>query len=73
MYIERPKELFRPCIIKTLDDHEGLIISIVYDKCGAELLVRYYMYGQLVHNWFFDFEIELKEPREKGKEFFKEY
>lgn len=73
MYIERPKELFMPCIIKPLDDHEGRIIRIRFDKCGCELLVRYFMYGQVIHNWFFDFEIELKEPIYHKNDFFKEY
>ena len=73
MYIERPAELFKPCIIKPLDDHEGLIVRIVYDKCGAEILVRYFMYGTVTYNWFYDFELELKNPVEKGKEFFKDY
>lgn len=73
MYIEKPKELFKPCIILPLDDHEGLIVRIRYDKCGAEVLVRYFMHGALLHNWFFDFEIELKQPKDKDKNFFKEY
>lgn len=73
MYIERPKELFQPCIIKPLDAQEGLIISINYNKNACEILVRYFMYGQVVQNWFYDFEIELKEPKIKGKEFFKDY
>ena len=71
MYIDRPKELFRPCIIKPLDDHEGLIVSINYNKCACEVLVRYFMFGQLMQNWFFDFEIELKEPIEHSKDFFR--
>lgn len=73
MYIQRPKELFQPCIIKPLDEQEGLIIAIVYNKCACELRVRYFMYGQIFENWFFDFEIELKEPKAKNKDYFKDY
>ena len=74
MYIERPKELFKSCIIKPFKDHteqEGLIIAIRYDRCGSELLVRYFMHGVIKTHWFFDFEIELKEPKQKSKDFFK--
>lgn len=73
MYIERPPELFQPCIIKPLDDQEGLIVSIFYSKCACEVYVRYFMYGQVMQNWFFDFEIELKEPIKHRKDFFKDY
>lgn len=73
MYIERPKELFQPCVIKKLDDHEGLIVAIKYNKCSSEVLVRYYAGMSVLHTWFFDFEIELKEPKKTGKEFFKDY
>ena len=56
MYIEKPKELFKHCIITPLDDHEGLIVSIKYDCCSCMVLVRYFMHGTLLHNWFYDFE-----------------
>ena len=72
MLIERPKELFRTCVIKPLEQ-EGLIVRIRYDRCGAELLVRYYTYGTVTHNWFYDFELELKEPKNNDKAFLKEY
>lgn len=71
MYIERPKELFQPCVIKKMDDHEGLIVSIRYNKCSSEVLVRYYAGLSVIHNWFYDFEIELKEPKESKKDFFR--
>lgn len=71
MYIERPFELFKSCIIKPLDDHEGLIVSIRHDRCGSELLVRYYEFGTVRHTWFYDFELELKEPKKRGNDFFK--
>lgn len=73
MYIERPKELFQPCVIKKMDDHEGLIVSIKYNKCSSEVLVRYYAGLTVLHNWFYDFEIELKEPKDAQKDFFKDY
>lgn len=71
MYIERPKELFKTCKIKPLDDHEGIIIAIRHDRCGSELLVRYYDYNSVRHNWFYDFELELKEFKKRGNDFFK--
>jgi hypothetical protein len=71
MYIERPKALFQPCIIKPLDDQEGLIVRIRFDKCGAEVLVRYFVFSQVVYNWFYDFDIELKEPKTKQQDFFR--
>lgn len=71
MYIERPEELFKPCIIKPLNDQEGLITRIRYDKCGAELFVRYFMYGSVIHNWFYDFEIEIKYPKKESSDFFR--
>jgi len=73
VYVERPKELFRHCIIKPLDDQEGLIVSVLYDKCGTELYVRYYNHGILTHNWFYDFELELKEPKDNSRNYFKDY
>ena len=61
-----------PCIIKPLNDQEGLITRIRYDNCGAELLVRYFMYGSVLHNWFYDFEVEIKYPKVHGSNFFKD-
>lgn len=72
MFIEKPKELFKHCLIKPLEQ-EGLIVRIRYDRCGAELLVRYYIFGGIAHNWFYDFELELKEPEQKTTTFFREY
>lgn len=66
MYIEKPSCLFKSCVIKPFDDLEGLIIAIKYDKCGAEVLVRYVLYGALRYDWFYDFDVELKKPIEKG-------
>lgn len=70
MIIERPKELFKPCVIKPFDNQEGLIISIKYDRCGCEVLVRYFMHGVIKTHWFFDFEIEMKETDLKIKKSF---
>ena len=72
MYIERPDFLFKNCIIKPFDDVEGLIIEVRYDRCGASVLVRYVMYGTLRMDWFYDFDIELKKPMEKGIVTFKD-
>lgn len=70
MNIERPKELFKPCIIKPFENQEGLIIAIRYDRCGCEVLVRYFMHGMIKTHWFFDFEIEMKKPTIQKKNFF---
>lgn len=74
MYIETPKELLKPCIIKPIDDQEGTIIAIKIDRFGCELLVRYISHGMVINNWFFDSEIELKKEQMKPHtKFFKEY
>ena len=73
MYIEAPWQLFKPCIIKPLDDHEGMIVCIKHDICLTRVLVRYFMHGAIQHNWFFDFEVEIKKHNNHNKDFFKEY
>ena len=74
MYIEKPKELLKTCIIKPFDDAEGTIIAIKFDRYGSEFLVRYFSNGMIINNWFFDSEIELKpEQIKKSTKFFKEY
>jgi hypothetical protein len=73
LFIERPKELFMPCIIKPLDDKEGLITAIRYDACKCMLQVRYFDFAGIRHDWFYDFELELKNLREKDKAFFRSY
>lgn len=72
MYIERPKELFMPCIIKPMEDKEGLIVAMRYDACKCMILVRYFDFSGIRHDWFYDFELDIKEPRE-STQFFKEY
>jgi hypothetical protein len=73
LFIERPKELFMPCIIKPMDDKEGLITAIRYDACKCMLQVRYFDFAGIRHDWFYDFELELKNLREKDKAFFRSY
>ena len=74
MYIDKPKELLKKCIIKPFDDTEGTIIAIKSDRYGCELLVRYFSNGMVINNWFFDSEIELKKEQiKKDTSFFKEY
>jgi hypothetical protein len=73
LFIERPKELFMPCIIKPLDDKEGLITAIRYDACKCMIQVRYFDFAGIRHDWFYDFELELKNLREKDKAFFRSY
>jgi hypothetical protein len=73
MYIERPPELFRPCTISPLDDKEGLIVAIRYDACKCMILVRYFDFAGIRHDWFYDFELELRKPKEKEKDFFRSY
>jgi hypothetical protein len=62
-----------PCIIKPLDDKEGLITAIRYDACKCMLQVRYFDFAGIRHDWFYDFELELKNLREKDKAFFRSY
>lgn len=73
MYIEKPKELFMPCIIKPLDDKEGLITAIRYDACKCMIQVRYFDFAGIRHDWFYDFELELRRLRDKEKDFFRSY
>lgn len=74
MYIEKPEQLLKTCIIKPFDDQEGTIIAIKSDRYGCEVLVRYFSNGMVINNWFFDSEIELKkELINKKTKFFKEY
>ena len=73
MFIEKPKELFKPCIIKPMDNKEGLIVCIKNDICNSMILVRYFDFAGIRHDWFFDFEIELKNIGENKKDFFKDY
>ena len=74
MYIDKPKELLKKCIIKPFDNTEGTIIAIKCDRYGCELLVRYFSNGMVINNWFFDSEIELKKEQiKKDTSFFKEY
>lgn len=61
MKLERPNILFQPCLIKPFDNLEGLILSVRYDRCGCEVYVRYVLHGMLRYNWFYDFDIEMKE------------
>lgn len=66
MNIQRPEYLLKNCIIKPFDDLEGLIVAVKHDRCGSEILVRYILYGAMRMDWFYDFDIELKEPTKKG-------
>lgn len=70
MYLEKPDILFKDCIIKPLDDQEGLIIAVRHNKCQSEIQVRYFVHGQAVFQWFFDFDIELKTDKVKEVGFF---
>lgn len=75
MHLERPDTinsiLFKNCIIKPLDDLEGLIIAVKYGKCETEILARYFLHGLAHYNWFFDFDIEFK--KNKMREIAQEY
>ena len=44
-----------PCIIKPLDDKEGLITAIRYDACKCMIQVRYFDFAGIRHDWFYDF------------------
>lgn len=73
MFIEKPRELFKTCIIKPLDDKEGIITEIRYNACKCMLFVRYFDFAGIRHDWFFDFELEIKEPENDKKDFFRDY
>ncbi len=72
MFLEKSNLIFRECLIKPLDDTTGLILATKCDKNGCEILVRYFMHGSKRVEWFFDFDIELKEQR-NYKSFFGDY
>lgn len=61
MKLERPDILFKECVIKPFDNLNGLILSVRYDRCGCEIYVRYVLHGMLRYNWFYDFDIEMKD------------
>ena len=71
MYIEKPKELLRKCSIKPLDDKDGLIVAIRYDICYSMILVRYFDFAGIRHDWFYDFELDLKDDIDKDRAFFR--
>lgn len=74
MYIERPEELFRKCTISPMEDKEGMIVAIRYDACKCMLLVRYFDFAGIRHDWFYDFELELKDTlTDKDRAFFRSY
>lgn len=73
MYIEKPKELFMPCTIEKMDGKEGTIVCIRYDACKCMILVRYYDFSGIREDWFYDFELELREPKGKERDFFRSY
>lgn len=68
MQIEKPDILFKECVIKPLDDMEGLITAIRFDECRTKIQVRYFLGGLPHFVWFFDTDIELKIERIKVKE-----
>ena len=67
MFIEKPYALFKDCVIKPFDDLDGLITAVRYDRCGCEIQVRYILHGFMRENWFYDFDIELKDKQEDKK------
>ena len=73
MHIERPKELFMPCTIEKMDNKEGMIVCIRYDACKCMILVRYFDFSGIREDWFYDFELELREPKDKERDFFRSY
>ena len=61
MNIEINEILYKPCLIKPLDDLEGVIIALNQSKKGTELQIRYFINGEHRLEWFFDFDIDLKD------------
>lgn len=72
MRLESSRIIFKPCIIEPLEGAEGLILATKCDKNGCEILVRYFVFGNKKVEWFFDFDIELAEPKKSSNFFYKE-
>ena len=60
MHIEINDIIYKSCLIKPLDDLEGVIVALNQSKKGTELQVRYFINGEHRLEWFFDFDIFLK-------------
>ena len=60
MEIQLNECIYKPCVIKPLDNLEGVIIALNQSKKGTELQVRYFINGEHRLEWFFDFDISLK-------------
>ena len=60
MHIKINDIIYKPCLIKPLDDLEGVIVALNQSKKGTELQVRYFINGEHRLEWFFDFDIFLK-------------
>ena len=53
--------LYKTVKIIPFDDLSGVVVAINQSKKGTELQVRYFLNGEHLIEWFFDFDIELKE------------
>lgn len=61
MNIDISEIIYKDCIIKPFENLEGKIVGINQSRKGTELQVRYFLNGEYKLEWFFDFDIELRE------------
>lgn len=57
--------IYKAVYIKPFENLEGVIVAINQNKKGTELQVRYFLKGEYKVEWFFDFDIELREILER--------
>ena len=61
MSFELDNLLNKECLIIPFENIKGVIIGIYYSKKGFEYQIRYYLNGKQETEYFFDWEIKIKE------------
>lgn len=61
-YSSLSKYLYQECEITALEDQSGVITAIGLFHTGLQFKVRYFIDGQYKEEWFYDFDIEFKDP-----------
>lgn len=64
MHIQINDVIYKDCVIIPFENLEGKIVAINQSKKGTEIQVRYFLNGEYKLEWFFDFDIELRENEE---------
>mgnify|MGYP007122041061 CR=1 FL=1 len=59
--------LYRPVLIKPLENMEGILLAICMNKYGFEYQIRYYNDGVQKTEWFLQDEVVLNPPKTKQK------